>query len=215
MNRWKQNISRWYALGLAAVLTAACLVLATGTVWARYRAVYDDTLTFQTRAPVTLRLGRTDPETNGFTAGDPGPWVVEDGGLRLDFAVSNGTDPERFEAEDQTFRIRLVTSLGMDAETVAIRLSDPAENAGEETEAGEQGYTAQPVRITESSPLYQSFGDGWVYRFQNEAGQELAWTLEGGVFSCVELELRIVSLDGGQIDTSLMQLQLIGETENE
>lgn len=71
--------------------------------------------------------------------------------------------------------------------------------------------TAKAIHIREGSPLYDRFGAGWVFVFQDDRGQELTWTLEGGKQSYIEFT---VCVAGGQItSTALAQMQIIGEPD--
>ena len=63
--------------------------------------------------------------------------------------------------------------------------------------------------INPESPLYDIFGDGWVFSFRNEDGTERSWTLEGGKESVLEMTL---TLEGAALtDPSLLQLQITAD----
>lgn len=79
----------------------------------------------------------------------------------------------------------------------------------EPTEPPYDEYTATVTRIVQGTSLYNSFGDGWVFRFTDENGRELTWELEGGQFSCITLELILEGSDPAV--TTLLQLQIIGD----
>lgn len=208
MRQKKWNISRWSALGLSVLLLTACMLLASGTAWARYRAEIDKLLSFRTREPVAVHMGHRDPETLEFTASDTLEWVTEDGQQMLQFTVANGPDKEKFEEMNQSFRVRLVCSLGIWAgeNPIAITITQPDP---EKTIT----YTAQPVRITQDSLMYHTFGDGWVCYFMDDRGEELTWHLEGGEFSCQDLCLSLVPEDGQEINAARLQVQIISDNE--
>lgn len=213
MNRRKQNISRWYALGLAAVLVISSLILATGIALARYRTEYKETIKFVTGEPGGIYLGAVDEETGTFDVTATGNWEQVENTLQLDFSVANGVDQENCAERTQVFHVRLIGSLGIgqDETLPTIKLIDPTVHDSTKAADENEGYTAEPIRIVEGSLLHTTFGDGWVYCFLDEEGEELTWVLEGGEFSCVGLCALIVLDDNTQLDTSFLQLQVLGE----
>lgn len=201
----KPHISRWYALGLAALLLTGCLLASAGVAWARYRSEEEKPFYFLVSEPASIYLGKMVSTGEGLpaafdTTAEIG-WETGDGQQMLNFAVSNGASASSFENRDQTFSIRLVSSLGVSdgGEAPTIKLSFTGEG-GTAVE-----ITATATRISAGTPLYTTFGDGWVYDFQ-ENGQELSWTLKGGTLSCVDMTVAIAS--DSAIDTSLVQLQI-------
>ena len=223
MNRRKMNISLW-SLGLVVLLTMAALVGATGTSLARYRAETAASLQFSAQIPTQIRLGQlvTDSESGEtkFVPDVGGTWTQTDGQSRLCFAVSNMIDAEKSAAEDQQVSLRLVASAGIwDGTSIATvnlmipRTDDSAqepEDSGNGDSAQEQEpsydiFPATAVRITVDSPLYNTFGDGWVFTFQDAEGEECSWLLEGGSLSVLAMTL---VLEGPTVtDPSLLQLQ--------
>lgn len=208
MSRKKRNTSRWSALGLSVLLLTASLILATGTVLARYRTEIDKFLSFKARKPVAVHMGQRDPETLDFVIPETMNWGINDGQYQLQFTVANGPEKDSYEEMNQNFRVRLVCSLGIWAgeNPVSILLTQP------DTEEPTV-YTAQPVRITQDSLLYNTFGDGWVCYFLDDKGEELTWHLEGGEFSCQDLDLTIVPEDGQEMNEARLQVQIISDTE--
>ena len=62
------------------------------------------------------------------------------------------------------------------------------------------------ARIVSGSALHTTFGEGWIFRFEDDDGQELFWDLKGGELSCIEMAL--ILEDGTLTDASLLQLQI-------
>ena len=224
MNQRKQNISRWYLLGLAAILTVGCLMVSVGTTLARFRVDNEKNILFEPKTPVAPALGTMDEE-GVFDPEGTIAWVEqtititpEEGGAAsgtqtkkvysLDFTVSNYISEGKYQEENLTVRIRLVGSLDAWNETTpgTVVLTD-----GVTLEDGTQReFTATVTGIPENTALYHSFGVGWVFQFVDENGQELTWTLEGGRLSCQKLN---ITMDAdGLGGTSLLQLQIVGET---
>lgn len=207
MNQRKPNISRWYLLGLAALLMAGSLMLSIGTTLARYRVENEKTILFEPRAPIAAALGKMD-ENGVFVPTNELVWTPQtDGTKKLTFAVSNYIAGDTCQEENLLVRVRLVGSLAAwsEEETASFTLTDKTVLE----EGAPRNYTAQVMRIPQNTALYHAFGDGWVFRFLDESGEELAWTLEGGVLSCVELD---VTMDASSLTgTSLLQFQIVGE----
>lgn len=241
MDKRKPNISRWYVLGIAALLMTACLLLGVGTTLARYRTDSQAGILFEPREPVSVTLGRmkmnTETEALEFDSTATIGWETQaDGSALMNFVISNQAQQD----EPLEVRVRLLGSLhawnGEESTTVGesetttettepvtpggtVVLTDctPLEDDGErettedgtEQEAQYPSYAAYVMRIPENSALYHSFGDGWVFRFLDDEGQELTWTLEEGKLSCVELN---ITINGDVLaGTSLFQLQIVAE----
>lgn len=209
MNQRKQNISSWYSLGIAALLVVFCLVVSTGTTQARYRTEVSESIRFEVRKPVSVYLGTMEyPEDSSdgvFVQNNAGSWEEnEDGLLQLDFAISNGTSKSKFEEENQQVYIRLVGSLGIQEEDTPLSLTLTFPNA-ENPEETEQ-VKATAARIVSGSALHTTFGEGWIFRFEDDDGRELFWDLKGGELSCIEMAL--ILEDGTLTDASLLQLQI-------
>lgn len=218
MNRRKLNMFLW-SLGLTVLLMAAALMGITGTSLARYRAEATEPISITPRPVRQIRLGQMVSDSNGeafFVPDAQGSWEEAEGGFRLSFAVSNLIDAETIPAEDQQFFLRLVGTPGLwdGAETVTIKLLIPSEETENLEEPAEpvqlyEEFQASATRINPASPLYTVFGDGWVFTFPDETGNERSWTLDGGAVSVLEMTL---TLEGAALtDPSLLQLQIIGE----
>lgn len=220
MRRRKLNSTRWYLLGLAAVLTAGCFLLSVGTALARYRVDNEKKIQFAPKAPATVTLGVMEAEN--FLPNAPISWreetlPPEEGETQsrqvytLHFVMSNYVENEKgepgFAEENLTVRLRLVGSLDAWDESAGGTLVLTDGILLEEETPRE--ITATVTAIPEDTPLYHAFGVGWVFQFLDEEGQELTWELKGGVLSCQEISL---TLDASAITgTSLLQLQVSGE----
>lgn len=177
----------------------------------------------------------TEGEEAKFVQTNTGEWIRgKDGQLQLDFAVANGISAKEkeFEIRDQQVCVRVVSTRGLlfDQEAIALKLmvpkpedpekeqteattapatEPPAEYPTEESQDDLENfdiYEAQAVYITKGSPMYTTFGEGWVFHFIDEEGEELRWTLEGGELSYIEMHLTMES--SITVDTSLLQLQI-------
>lgn len=210
MSQRKMNISRWYLLGLAAVLTALSLIAAVGTTLARYRVEQERTILFEPKSPVAVALGTLD-EDGGFVPDGTIQWKTQPENsniLELNFAVSNYITEETCQQEDLEVRIRLVGSLAAWSaeQSTQVFLTD---GTLLEDDTPRQ-YTAEVMQIPENTALYHSFGVGWIFRFLDENGQELTWKLEGGTLSCAQMN---ITMDASALSgTSLLQLQIVGQT---
>lgn len=193
----KLHISPVLLLGLATLLAVGCLLAAVGITFARYRTEQKAGIHFQPDQAAAVYLGSMADEEFVFQQSS---WTVEEDKMQLFFAISNGRTMDTYASEDQRARVRLIASLGAwqadSTETFTLWVN------GRE-------YAAVAERITPGSSLYAQFGHGWVFRFRDENGQEPLWTLPGDQFSCTQMRLEISAAAIG--DTSLLQLQVIGE----
>lgn len=189
-----------YGLSLEAILLVACLVLAVGAAWARFQEMTTQELGYATKEYATVYLWGVDEA--GIVSETQSNWQTKENYKSLAFCVTNGLNEAEYSAEPQQVYVRLCASSGIQGsiETMAVVLYLP--------QTGET-YSGTPQKIAEGSPLYASFGSGWVFTFRDEDGEELSWTLEGGALSVLytEIQLQNVKLD----DLALLQLQVSGD----
>ena len=209
MNRRKQNISRWALPLLLAFLVLGCLMASTGGALARYRAERREEISFEVRLPEKICLGQmvtAEDDTVSFDPVAQGTWETVEGKQQLTFTIANGTGEKDFSGQDQQIHFRLVGTLGIwnGSDDLKLTLEVPSEEDPKETES----YEATVTRIREGSPMYATFGDGWVFAFFNEEGEELSWLLEGGAFDSITMTL---TLEGAaQEEAGMLQLQISG-----
>lgn len=203
MNRKMSN--SWCLLGLTALLLTACVLLATGTAFARYKESFTADVTLQPQLPSKVLLwAGSDPQTD-YVPG-AGSWSVVDGQQTMAFLVTNtGTDGQ-IPAMDQSFRLRLAAGMGAwDGKTaLALRLTVTEKDVT-------HIYYATIHPIEADTPLHREFGDGWYFTFLDDKGKELSFSLEGGARSTIPLELALEN--AAFTDPALVKLQVIGQQE--
>lgn len=211
MKHRKVNTPVYLTLGLCTVLMVFCLMLATGTTFARYRVDTSAAMAMEARPRDQVLLGKweTDPQTGKtvFDTETQNTWKTVDGTTALEFSVSNGTDEETFAYEDLKVYVRLVASLDIRYEGTGpvVKLVAPSqEEEGEQVE-----YTGKPERIPEGTQLHLTFGDGWIYRFYDEKGEEVYQTLPGGVLS--GMDMKLVLEENQKTYSGLLQLQVTAD----
>lgn len=192
------------------ILLLFLVTVGVSTTQARYEKTMQAELTFQYQNEVGLvYLLSSEKDANGEyvtdTNGDfipPGSWdVLEDGETgtdggsdtgttsvyQLSFLAANGKNVDIPCEQDQRVNLAVVATVGVvKPENLMIVLTD-----------GQSSYTAIPFAITEGMADYETYGPGWMYRFYNEAGEELSWPLVGGVFQAREFTLTVT----GQSET--------------
>lgn len=208
MNQRKPNKKAWYSLGLAMLLCIGLLTVATGVTFARYRAERTTDFTIRVRRPELLCLGTVSTETDGseppvtteiFTPAAQLNWETKDGVTQLKFAIANGTSDGEYSARDQRVKLRMIGSVGLGTEPPALTLTLPPEEEGETGKVIEA--TAEP--LVAGTALQLSYGDGWLYTFTDETGEELFWELEGGSLAYVSLTVSLA----GDVSDIASQLQ--------
>lgn len=225
MKQSKPNRMRWYCLGLTALLSIAFLVAATGTTLARYRAQREEEIQISVRQPEQIHLGTvnilTDEEpatgedapevTEQFVATTDLTWETQEGVAQLKFAVANGTTQTDYSARTQQFQLRMIGTLGIwtESQIPILKLTLFPEEGGEQ----EVTFTATATPIPAGAALHRVYGDGWIYTFLDENGEEVCWQLPGGSLSYLSMT---VTAEGELPQTlSLLQPQVIAETVRE
>lgn len=209
MNQRKPNSRTWYLLGFTALLCIVLLVTATGTAFARYRAEREAEIKFKVRVPDQVHLGTVTTVTEP-TSGAPGEvftpdtqlaWETKNGVTQLRFAVANGNSETDFSARDQRVRLRMIGTLGVwdGTQTTQLSLMLPALEEGGE----DRIVTATVTPFIEGTALQLTYGDGWLYTFLDEEGEEVYWELPGGELSYVTLTVAAT----GEVPENLNLLQ--------
>lgn len=173
-------------LWLLPALLLLALTLTLGTALARYIAEQRVDLTIASAAEqntVYLRTRSGDPLENGAWSG----W----GALsRLDFALCNAESAESFPQKEQSTTLWLAATVNADTATTVVRLL-----------VGGEEYLGTPKPITEGTVFWRQHGAGDLYRFYNQAGEELVWTLEGGKLSQIDMSLLVTGAAEGTVFT--------------
>ena len=198
MKQQKLHISSGLRLGIAALLMLCCLSAAVGVTFARYRADEKEGLIFYPNHNPQVFLGHMAEDTFVYAQNE---WNTSGEQLQLAFAISNGPSETEFATADQTVHLCVVASLGAWSEEMSSPLC---------LSVGEQTYTAAAQRIVEGTALYSQFGDGWIFRFQDEAGREPQWELSGEQFSCIPM---LLYMDAVVSETGLFRLQAVAEVK--
>lgn len=212
MLRWKFNTFPWTA-GLAVMMTVLCLMGAVGVSYARYQVNRSERIFYTPGKETQIYLGQTVTRGDGQTEFDSqavGSWETVDGKTVLNFTVANGTSPNSFAQQDQQVQLRLAGTLGIwdGQKTVNVTLRVPRKPLPDEQQMPYEEIPGKGVRIQPESPMYSVFGDGWVFHFPDENGEELSWLLEGGTFSQLPLCMVIEGVE--RTDASLFQLTATG-----
>lgn len=203
MERRKSNTASRYRLYLAAILFAACLLLLAGSTWARYKTDITQSAAYAVKDAAAVQLWSVS-ETGVLSTLAPSWTDTEDGGKSLTFGISNG-DEDSYASETQRVYIRLCASVGIEYdENVLVELYVPDPETGEN-----EVYTASAKKIQPNAPLYHTFGEGWMFSFADEDGEEPCWTLQGGQLSAMTAEIVISDMEIS--DTALLQLQVEGD----
>lgn len=184
---------------LGTLLVIGCLVAAIGITFARYRTQWNGHMGFHAEQVGRLHLGTVSGDTFSNTQAE---WTQTQNGWQMDFAVANGLRADDHTALNQQVQLQLVASLGAwDAdseETITLTVEGKT-------------YTATASSIPQNSTLHTQFGDGWVFRFQDESGNAYTGQLPGGTFGYIPMQLSINST--AITDTGLFQLQAIAEIQ--
>jgi len=152
---------------LVMLCAMSVLVLAVGISFARFRENWTETIPFQPEEPENLVLHQDSQ------------WLQEENTRQITFSLEN-------------------TGADRAGGTIYGLVSEGIENSGKlSISLIREGlrYTAQAQPIVEGSALHKSFGNGWTYRFLDDEGQEIVWTLQ----SAQRLGFQLVVENSGEI----------------
>lgn len=194
----QKKLDRLHALAgpLTALLVLGCVCLLIGTAWARYRYRQTIDVEFSQKAADQVYLFG-EKTADGFSP-MPDTLTETENGQVLDFVVTNGESESQFSKEDQHAYVRLYASLSL----------GKGDNLSATLTVNSKQYTAVARQLDADSAICKTFGEGWIYCFMDENGEELRWFLEGGKLSAVDMSL-LVNADTG-LDSSLLRLMVTG-----
>lgn len=189
---------------LICISLAVCLILGIGITYARYQWEFPrKSYVFSPSAPEQLVLCGGQVNQSWIDGGNlpalPQNWEQTQEGYKLDFAVTNGQIGD-FAQRDQQYEIRLAAGLPIaDPQNLTVTLSWQ--------DAAGQTHIAQgsAVPIEKGSFLYDSFGEGWIYRFFS-GEEELHFTLAGGALNYRNYTVTV----SGMTEQVLLDLQITG-----
>lgn len=193
-------------LGLSGILLLMVALLFVGVAWGRFRSEIQNDQKYTPRVPDQVFLWG-EKTAEGFDS-LPDTWKVEGGTYEVPFTVTNGIygaegQEDLYPSKDMDIFLRIAVTEGIgNAENLSVQLRLKDETG--------TFYQAAAQKIDENSPLYDEFGDGWVYTFRNNEGNEPRFTLRGGEVSCLEATL-VYTVTPDTIGYSMMQLQVVAE----
>ena len=198
-----------YMTFLTCMCLLICVTLAIGITYARYQWEFPTkSYVFAPVAPDSLYLYGGGVNEEWIQGGHLPPvedtWEEISGGVKLDFSVTNG-QIDSVSWNDQSYVVRLVGGLNIrNPENLTVTLTWQDE-AGQICSA-----VGTPSAIEKGSLLHNSFGEGWVYQFQNQGTEEI-FHLIGGQLRYCNFTITVL----GDVDASLLNLQILGQNRSE
>lgn len=212
MNAEKEYIRRWLPLVISGVAVLFLLVMVTGSTWAHFEAEISKAKTMQ-YVPVEDRIyilsaekdaeGNYVVDENGYL-NEPEGWVnvaeASSDTYALHFLLANGRRLGSAAEQTQTVALTVFATQGVaDPSALTIALNDNGNT-----------YVAKATEVKAGSAWHDTYGPGWTFRFYNGAGEELTWTLQGGVPTFREMTLTVSG--AGKEDAMLTLLATIQPT---
>lgn len=209
MDKRKLNILRRYGLFPAILCLCFCVVLGVGISYARYQSDFLTTSFWFTSSitdAVRMHGEVTDEDIEQIRSGiwpeTPAAWSYSGSKAELRFSMSNGESAEQYATRNQCVSVELIASLSIeDPEKLAVTLTVTGMD-GERVQ-----YVGAAQQLTEGSRYYSTYGDGWVYLFYDEEGEEVTLLLEGGELRYTNCVLTVV----GNTGSSLLSLEMSGK----
>lgn len=236
MNQQKPHSLRRYGICLAVLCLCGCLILSVGVTFARYRTEYlAETYKFEAYNPQSYLLHGEVVTEEQLAAAAEGQWpdyplawsmysvstapiiILVEGDAeageddlvfqptaQLRFSVSNGVSKVDYTKRDQLISLQMVAPLTVgDPQELRVILSGPDLLEPEKV----AHYTAVPEPIVAGSYLYETYGDGWVYRFYEEDGRTpVTFPLSGEGLDFTNFALSVK----GDVWASLLSLEIAG-----
>lgn len=189
---------------LIVLCAAVCLVLAVGVTYARYQYDFPRQsylFTPAARDRVVLCGGGVSQDwiDGGNLPPLPETWEATASGVKLDFGVTNGYVGD-FAQRDQSYTIYLAAGLSiLEPENLTVTLQ------WQDGEGQTQQLTATALTIEKGSFLYDTYGEGWIYRFYAD-DREQNFFLAGGALNYQNFTITV----SGAVDPTLLDLQVTG-----
>lgn len=164
----------WLHFLTTLLLCIAFLTLILGTVYARYTAEQTEEFQMVYEAK-TNQISIIQLDMDDST-------VIPENTRVIHFMLTNQDEEGGYCTYDQVATLSLHATIGTTApENFKVTLTD-----------GETVYNARYEKVVAGSTLESQYGPGWLYRFYNEAGEELSWYFAGGQSVAREMTMTIV-----------------------
>lgn len=197
MNKEKEYSKGWLPLVMSAVVVLLLLVMVVGGTWAHFetKAYRFPTLQYaHSEDEIYILSAEKDAEGAYVTDANgklkkPEGWttLTDENGMEipgtyaLHFLLANGQRLGASADSTQTVALTVFATQGVaDPATLSIALMDNGST-----------YIAEPTEVQAGSAWHDDYGPGWTYRFYNNAGEELTWTLQGNVSTFREMTLTV------------------------
>ena len=112
---------------------------------------------------------------------DGSKWTLVGDTYTLPFWLSNWSAASICAEEDQNVTLRAIVTTASSAEETLVVL----------TVGTADKYIGTPEPIIEGTVAYKQYGPGTIYRFYNEIGEEVVWTLIGSQKSEISMSLAV------------------------
>ncbi|MBO5159526.1 MAG: hypothetical protein J6B94_08045 [Lachnospiraceae bacterium] len=164
MGIFSEKRKAWMRFLTVLLFCSTLLILIFGTAYARYEENISKELNFTYQAKSDQIYITTVESSEAALAA-----VTGENTQVIEFVLSNGTKEEEHCTYDQIASLAMFATAGMgNTENYVITLHD-----------GGNSYTAKCQEVLKGSAFYEMYGPGWVYRFCNDAEEEVTWQFSG------------------------------------
>lgn len=192
----KQNIR----LAIITVLLVIATLTATiGVAYSRYQSSDNRDIDITVKKPVEFYISGLNQAEDGSLTQSAAPVFEEqpDGTYKMMFRIDNGTT-----TDDENYIFSVVTTLGLSPDCQMSLITQTPNGI-------ERVYEAVATEIDADSELYAQVGPGYEYRFYDNDGNEMVWSLDGGKYSYNDYTLQI----NGAYEESLVEI-IVEEPDN-
>ena len=193
---------------MTALLIAVTVVMLAGTAYARYRISTKAALNMSYNysnngvylwASYNDNYDKTAEKEEDRAKFLPlGDWTsVSESTYTLDFLLANEGNDKGPAEFDQNVSLQIFVTEGIaSASNLTVTLS---------TGSGE--YTASASKVAAGSTVYNAYGAGWIYKFENNYAQPVNWFLKGQCASAIPM---ILTVTGESVEPAALSLIATG-----
>ena len=154
----------WMRFLTVLLFCSSMLILIFGTAYARFEENARKELQFTYQAE-SEQIYITTVESNHENLSA----AISENTQVVEFVLSNGTEKDQHCTYDQIATLEIFATVGVEnPQNIMVTLYD-----------GGNTYTGSCSEVVKDSTMYAMYGPGWIYRFYNEAGEEVNWMFSG------------------------------------
>lgn len=184
-----------YSFFLMILVALLVFSMMFGVAYAHYQKTKNDLLIFKGAHSPLVNISDS---TGGVLSSNWGAVEGVENGYALDFCLKNTTTGSEASNRMQEVSISVFATIG-----------DTKLSEGENTEVllkvHETIYRATAEKVEKNSIIWTKYGEGTLYRFYNETGEEICWTFPEGQGVTIPMQLTV---NGSEKNTAFVLIPI-------